>query len=85
MDWFLLPPATHTIIEEVSKAGKGRFIGDPSYVYEHLEIQRQGEGDEAVEDEVVVSMISNEQCYIILSQIIITVIQRKYFSCFFMH
>ncbi|KAM7395563.1 hypothetical protein PAMA_007028 [Pampus argenteus] len=53
MDWFLLPPATHSMIEDVSKATKGRFIGDPSYVYEHLEIQRQGEGDEAVEAEVV--------------------------------
>ncbi|KAM7368040.1 hypothetical protein PAMP_014293 [Pampus punctatissimus] len=53
MDWFLLPPATHSMIEDVSKAAKGRFIGDPSYVYEHLEIQRQGEEDEAVEEEVV--------------------------------
>ncbi|XP_067428525.1 radial spoke head protein 9 homolog [Thunnus thynnus] len=53
MDWFLLPPATQSMIEEVSRAAKGRFIGDPSYVYEHLEIQRQGEGDEAVEEEVL--------------------------------
>ena len=62
MDWFLLPPATHTMIEEVSKAARGRFMGDPSYVYELIEIQRQGEGEEAVEEEVVVSMINNKQC-----------------------
>lgn len=35
MDWFLLPSATDSMIEEVSKAAKGRFTGDPSYVYEH--------------------------------------------------
>lgn len=46
MDWFLLPPATDSMIQEVCKTAKGRFIGDPSYVYEH------------VEDEVVVSMIT---------------------------
>lgn len=39
------------MIEEVSKAAKGRFMGDPSYVYEHLEIRREGER----EDEAVVS------------------------------
>ncbi|KAA8583152.1 hypothetical protein FQN60_015698, partial [Etheostoma spectabile] len=54
MNWFLLPPATESMIEKVSKI-KSRFIGDPSYVYEHIEIRRQGEKDEATE-EVVVSM-----------------------------
>lgn len=58
MDWFLLPPATDSMIEEVSKAAKGRFMGDPSYVYEHLEIRRQGERDDAIEEEVVVSSIN---------------------------
>uniref|UniRef100_UPI0037E9A2D5 radial spoke head protein 9 homolog n=1 Tax=Semicossyphus pulcher TaxID=241346 RepID=UPI0037E9A2D5 len=48
MNWFLLPPATDSMIEEVSKAAKGRFIGDPSYVYEHIEVCRQGERDEEV-------------------------------------
>ncbi|XP_035534094.1 radial spoke head protein 9 homolog [Morone saxatilis] len=46
MDWLLLPPVTDSMVEEVSKAAKGRFIGDPSYVYEHFEIHRQGEMDE---------------------------------------
>ncbi|XP_029352456.1 radial spoke head protein 9 homolog [Echeneis naucrates] len=48
MDWFLLPPATESMIDQVSKASKKRFKGDPSYVYEHLEIRRQG--DEAEEE-----------------------------------
>ncbi|XP_047430214.1 radial spoke head protein 9 homolog [Mugil cephalus] len=53
MDWFLLPSVTDSMIKEVSKAAKGRFIGDPSFVYEHLETHKQGEGEEAVEEEVV--------------------------------
>ncbi|XP_071335092.1 radial spoke head protein 9 homolog isoform X2 [Trachinotus anak] len=55
MDWFLLPPATESMIDEVSRAAKNRFVGDPSYVYEHLEIHRQGEGNEAEEEETKVS------------------------------
>lgn len=57
VDWFLLPPASDSVISEVSKAAKGRFIGDPSYVYEHSEVVRRGEGDEAQEEEIVVSVI----------------------------
>jgi len=49
MDWFLLPPATDSMIEKVSKAAKGRFMGDPSYVYE----QNVHSGDEAVEEAMV--------------------------------
>nr|XP_046228846.1 radial spoke head protein 9 homolog [Scatophagus argus] len=48
MDWFLLPPATDSMIEDMSKAAKARFTGDPSYVYEHPEILRRGERDEEV-------------------------------------
>lgn len=49
MDWYLLPPATEAMCKEVSEAAKGRFIGDPSYVYEHVEMKRKGEGSDAVE------------------------------------
>ncbi|XP_070844068.1 radial spoke head protein 9 homolog [Chaetodon trifascialis] len=56
MDWFLLPPATDSMIEEVSAAAKGRFIGDPSFMYEHVEIRRQGEKDE----ERVVTKVKEE-------------------------
>lgn len=58
MDWFLLPPASDAMIEEVSKATKGRFMGDPSFVYEHQEIHRQGKGNEPVNEKAVVSVIS---------------------------
>ncbi|XP_010737592.3 radial spoke head protein 9 homolog [Larimichthys crocea] len=43
MDWFLLPPVTDSMMQEVSTAAKGRFIGDPSYVYE---LDRRGQADE---------------------------------------
>ncbi|AWP19882.1 putative radial spoke head protein 9 -like [Scophthalmus maximus] len=56
IDWFLLPPATDALIDLVSRVTKGRFIGDPSHVYEQLEIHRQGEGEGAVEEEVVTTV-----------------------------
>ena len=37
VEWFLLPPATEPLIEQVSIAAKGRFTGDPSHLYEHEE------------------------------------------------
>ncbi|XP_031177691.1 radial spoke head protein 9 homolog [Sander lucioperca] len=57
MDWFLLPPATESMIEKASKI-KSRFIGDPSYVYEHIEIRRQGERDDTTEE--VVTKVNEE-------------------------
>lgn len=38
VDWLLLPPVTEDMLKQVSQAAKGRFRGDPSYVYEHLEV-----------------------------------------------
>lgn len=54
IDWHLLPPTTEDMLAEVSAAAKGRFVGDPSHEYEHTETRRQGEGDDAVEEEVSV-------------------------------
>lgn len=48
MDWFLLPPATESMIQDVSLAAKGRFIGDPSHVYEHVKPPKQGDPEEVV-------------------------------------
>ncbi|XP_030639183.1 radial spoke head protein 9 homolog [Chanos chanos] len=56
MDWQLLPPATEEMLAEVSKAAKGRFVGDPSHEYEHAETLRREEEDEAVEEEVTVKV-----------------------------
>ncbi|KAG7220770.1 hypothetical protein INR49_032013 [Caranx melampygus] len=68
MDWFLLPPATKSVIDEVSRAAKTRFIGDPSYVYEHLEIRKQG-GDEAEEEEVWTKVSEESRLAVTVHQI----------------
>ncbi|XP_062407008.1 radial spoke head protein 9 homolog [Sardina pilchardus] len=56
MDWDLLPPPTDEMIAEVNTAASGRFMGDPSHEYEHTETRRHGEGDEAVEEDIVVKV-----------------------------
>ncbi|XP_034018388.1 radial spoke head protein 9 homolog [Thalassophryne amazonica] len=52
MDWFLLPSTTNSMID-ASKAAKGRFRGDPSYVYEQTENGTQRDGSEAVQEPIV--------------------------------
>ncbi|XP_040921153.1 radial spoke head protein 9 homolog [Toxotes jaculatrix] len=69
MDWFLLPPATDSMIDEVSRAAKGRFTGDPSFVCEHLEIRRQGVGEEAEEEEVVTKVNEESRLAVTVHQI----------------
>lgn len=55
MDWLLLPFATESMIEEVTKVAKGHFIGDPSYVYEENIHSQEGRDEERKE---VVSLIT---------------------------
>lgn len=40
-----------------SKLAKGRFTGDPAYEFEHTEVKKIGEGDDATEEEETVSDI----------------------------
>ncbi|CAL8393528.1 unnamed protein product [Gadus morhua 'NCC'] len=47
MEWHLLPPADDAMVGEVSRAAKGRFMGDPSHEYTDYPLKR--EGDEATE------------------------------------
>ncbi|TNN61569.1 Radial spoke head protein 9 [Liparis tanakae] len=60
MDWSLLPPATDSMIQDVSKAAKSRFIGDPSYVYEYPEKKPEQEED-AVESEAAIKVIEESR------------------------
>lgn len=41
-------------MREQSKLAKGRFTGDPSYEFEHVETKKVGEGEEATEEEETV-------------------------------
>ncbi|XP_034383999.1 radial spoke head protein 9 homolog [Cyclopterus lumpus] len=68
MDWSLLPPATDSMIEEVSKAAKGRFIGDPSFVYEHLE-NKQEQQDDAAENEAATKVNEESRLAVTVHQI----------------
>ncbi|XP_076016213.1 radial spoke head protein 9 homolog isoform X2 [Genypterus blacodes] len=38
MDWLVLPAVTDVMIADMSKAVKGLFTGDPSHLYEHMEV-----------------------------------------------
>ncbi|XP_068432911.1 radial spoke head protein 9 homolog [Clinocottus analis] len=67
MDWFLLPPATDSMIEEVSKAANSRFIGDPSFVYEHPE-NMEGQQD-AVETEAAIKVTEESRLAVTVHQI----------------
>ncbi|XP_048738081.1 radial spoke head protein 9 homolog isoform X1 [Ostrea edulis] len=53
--WGLLPPATKAMKEQ-SKLAKGRFTGDPSYEFEHIELKKAEEGEENVEEETKTKM-----------------------------
>ena len=45
-------------MKQKAKLAKGRFTGDPSYEFEHIEIKKIGEGEEATEEEETVSVFS---------------------------
>ena len=49
-------------MREQSKLAKGRFLGDPSNEFEHVEIKKSTEGEEAVEEEETVSTVKY-QCF----------------------
>ena len=42
-------------MKEQSKLAKGRFVGDPSFEFEHTEVKKVGEGEDATEEEETVS------------------------------
>lgn len=54
--WGLLPPATKEMREK-SKLAKGRFTGDPSYEYQHVQIKKAVEEDAPDEEEIVRKII----------------------------
>ncbi|XP_071834020.1 radial spoke head protein 9 homolog [Apostichopus japonicus] len=56
--WGLLPQATQAIRDQCSVV-KGRFHGDPAHEYEHIEIQKIGEGEDSTEEESTI-MIKEE-------------------------
>lgn len=66
--WGLLPPATDDM-KAKAKLAKGRFTGDPSFEFEHTEIKKIGEGEEAVEEEETITVKEEDRLSAVLSDI----------------
>ncbi|XP_032155411.1 radial spoke head protein 9 homolog isoform X3 [Sapajus apella] len=67
-EWSLLPPATEEMVAQ-SSVVKGRFMGDPSHEYEHIELQKVNEGEKVFEEEVVVQIKEETRLVYIIDQI----------------
>lgn len=78
VDWFLLPTVTDSMMEQVAKAARGYFTGDPSFVYE-AQTHTYTEADNAAED-AVVSIIPTQAEMSIKDSVMYrsTDIQRQY-------
>lgn len=66
--WGLLPPATKPMREQ-SKLAKGRFTGDPSYEFEHVETKKVGEGEEATEEEETITIKEEDRLASVIADI----------------
>merc|ERR1711976_351263 len=66
--WHLLPPATEAMIKQ-SKLAKGRFTGDPSHDFEHVEIKKIGDGDDATEEEETVTIKEEDRLSSVIHEI----------------
>ncbi|NP_001171789.1 radial spoke head 9 homolog-like [Saccoglossus kowalevskii] len=66
--WSLVPQAT-TAMKEQCSVVKGRFTGDPSYEYEHTEIKRIGEGEDAQEEENTITIKEEDRLASVISQV----------------
>jgi len=67
--WALLPPATEAMRKQ-AKLAKGRFTGDPSYEYEHVEIKKiYGEGDEVQEEEETIMIKEEDRLTSVIAEI----------------
>lgn len=66
--WGLLPPATEEM-KEKAKLAKGRFTGDPSFEFEHTEIKKIGEGEEATEEEETITIKEEDRLSAVIADI----------------
>jgi len=68
VDWLLLQDPSEDSLSK-SDVIRGRFIGDPSYEYEHVDVQRVGEGDDAHDEETVFTIKEEERLSAIVTRI----------------
>lgn len=60
IDWHLLQDPSEESLTK-SEVIRGRFIGDPSYEYEHVNVERIGEGEDAHDEETVFTIKEEER------------------------
>uniref|UniRef100_A0A1I8GUU3 Radial spoke head protein 9 homolog n=2 Tax=Macrostomum lignano TaxID=282301 RepID=A0A1I8GUU3_9PLAT len=69
MEWGVLPVATPEIKAKAALA-RGRFTGDPSHDFEHVEVKRiPGEGDEIHEEEETITIKEEERLAAVVAEI----------------
>lgn len=68
LDWLLLQNPSDDSMTK-SEVIRGRFIGDPSYEYEHVDVQRIGEGEDAQDEETVFTIKEEERLAAIVTRI----------------
>lgn len=66
--WGLLPPATDEM-KQKAKLAKGRFTGDPSFEFEHVEMKRTGDGEEATEEEETIMIKEEDRLAAVIADI----------------
>lgn len=66
--WGLLPPATEAM-KQKAKLAKGRFTGDPSFEFEHIEIKKIGEGEDQTEEEETIMIKEEERLAAVIDEI----------------
>jgi len=60
IDWHLLQDPSEDSLTK-SEVIRGRFIGDPSYEYEHVNVERIGEGEDAHDEETIFTIKEEER------------------------
>lgn len=68
VNWGHLPPATKQMREQ-SKLAKGRFTGDPSFEFEHVETKKVGEGEDATEEEETITIKEEDRLASVIAEI----------------
>lgn len=68
VQWKLLPEATKAMRDQ-SKLAKGRFTGDPSYEFEHVETKKVGEGEEMTEEEETITIKEEDRLAAVIADI----------------
>ena len=71
MKWCMLPILADSRAQ-MCRSQSGRFIGDPTYEYEYIDMKVVGEGEEAEEETNTVSFQSSENLFINLMILHIT-------------